>query len=185
MGHKDGTTYAMTAKTVEDEHICDGHVQCTSFSGPIELHLRRNDFSNVRVKLPDGTLVEDAGFQNGLPRRTEEWLYRAAPSRFFGDSAGFGLAAGLSLGLVAGCAAGLRHRLDSPADVTRALDPLASLRTDRATAVTLGVLVTVFAIGATAGLVGVLRRQVGAVYQFRHVRLQERLAVLPSEKPTA
>jgi hypothetical protein len=212
-------------------------VWCTSFSGPIELrlHLALYGYSDPLVQLPDGTFVDGAGFQGELSQSALDWLYRPTPGQLFGQAAIWFLISPLCLGLVAGCAAGNRHRPDSPADVPHALDPLAGLHTDRATAVTLGVLVTFGIVALSIGLRivddpggpvlpvsfgllatvmtawgwllvsrlwlcgtgrlpwrlmaflddahrrGVLR-QVGAAYQFRHVRLQERLALKSADR---
>jgi hypothetical protein len=138
---------------------------------------------------------------------------------------------------VGGLASCLYRLLDSPVDVTRAPSPVASLLTDRATAVTRGLIIMVFGIAGSLALTSLLSspkfdlsqnitteawllvsplavglsawgwllttrlwlcatgrlpwrlmtflqeahrrgvlRQAGAVYQFRHARLQERLA---------
>jgi hypothetical protein len=238
-----GEAYAATTvQGAADEHLCADRGWCTLFSGRIELISGRGPHPDT-VRVPDGTVLYDLGWSSHLPESASVWLIRSSPSELFEDAVAWGFTFGLSLGLVAGCAAGLRRRLNSPADVTRALNPLASLHIDRATAVTLGVTVATF--GATLSIIvtqfgetvtlrllsrdhtassialliwlpialvligmtawgwlvvtrlwlsgmrylpwrlmafldeahrkGVLR-QVGAVYQFRHIRLQEQLA---------
>ncbi|MGW8396093.1 NACHT domain-containing protein [Streptomyces lydicus] len=228
----DGSLYAGTAASAKD--ICTGQTRCTAFYGPVELRLPRGRYDGEQVKLPSGDIVDDYDFENGLPSRTERWLYAGSPGHLFGDAATFGLWAGLAIGLLSGIAAGLHRWLIAPVDITRSLSPLASLRSDRTTAAARSVIVFYFGIIATAFLVALLRlpdstydaliiwglagplalalsawgwlltarlwlcgtgrlpwrlmtfldeahtrgvlRQAGAVYQFRHARLQEQLA---------
>ncbi|MGI5401302.1 NACHT domain-containing protein [Streptomyces sp. CA-135486] len=227
----DGRSYAwFGADEVRD---CDHEPECTAFYGPVELHLSRG---GTRVGLPNGVFADDTGLQNELPPRAEDWLYAVPPRRLFEAALTFGLAFGLSIGVITGVAAGVHRWLATPVDVARASNPLAGLRSDRATAVTRGIVVMAF--GTTLGVfllrslpmsqssmglplvvwlpVGLLAialsawgwllvvrlwlggtgrlpwrlmafldeahrrgvlRQAGAVYQFRHARLQEQLAV--------
>ncbi|MCX4458659.1 hypothetical protein OOK58_42890 [Streptomyces sp. NBC_01728] len=211
-------------------------LQCVAFHGRIEVHVQRGD---IVVRLPSGAYAENWGFAEELPDGVSEWLYKRSPGQLFTGAIRLGLVIGLSIGITTG----LYRLLASPADVVRTPGPLASLRADRATAITRGLLVTVcgFALSylprmlslpvlhgdvvpfatliwlvagpLTIGLSawgwlitsriwlcgtgrlpwrlgtfldeahrkGVLR-QAGAVYQFRHARLQERLAGRDSEQ---
>jgi hypothetical protein len=169
---------------------------------------------------------------------TPEWwmgivhMHEESPSELLGSALVFGLTGGLSLGLVAGFAAGLHRWLGAPVDTSRTSSPLDSLRSDRKTGLIRGFLVLAVAwfsalfaeisvpqgagiavaVCLPIGLItlavsawgrlliarlwlcatgrlpwrlmaflteaherGVLR-QAGAVYQFRHARLQEQLA---------
>lgn len=229
---RDGSQYAVTDSSVGS--VCDKETQCTSFSGPIEMHLRRGKYEYQTVKLPSGKTVLDYDFQNQLPDQVEEWLFQGSPSRLFRSAAGFGLWVGLAIGLIGGIATGVYRWLIVPVDITRALSPLASLYSDRTTAAARSITVTLFGVGGTGLLISVLDmpvsvysamvvwaptgllalmlsawgwllttrlwlcargqlpwrlmafleeahrrgvlRQVGAVYQFRHARLQEQLS---------
>ncbi|MFJ9481459.1 NACHT domain-containing protein [Streptomyces mirabilis] len=228
------------AVTAEDYKLvgCGSGARCTPFVGRIEIHMKRGDYDHMWVRLPDRALIpvsDRDAFNALLSPAPGEWLFTRRPSELFGSAASFGLASGLVLGIVGGLASCLYRLLDSPVDVTRAPSPVASLDTDRATAVTRGVIIMVFGIVVSLLLVpwlpsselsqvimagvwllasplavglsawgwllttrlwlcgtgrlpwrlmtfleeahrrGVLR-QAGAVYQFRHARLQERLA---------
>ncbi|MGW4873749.1 NACHT domain-containing protein [Streptomyces chartreusis] len=61
-----------------------------------------------------------------------------------------GIASGLVLGLIGGCACGVYRWLDTPADPTRAASPSASLRGDRLAVVTRGAAVTIAGSAASA-----------------------------------
>jgi hypothetical protein len=235
----DGSRLAVTASSARDWDCADRR-RCTPFYGPVEIHLHRDTYDNEKVKLPNGTSIDDYDFQNELPARTEQWLYQGRAGRLFSDATGLGLGAGLALGVISGIAAGLHRWLIAPLDVARALSPIDSLRTDRTTAAARSIIVYFFGIIATGSLAALLNspglpgsdnfyyaliiwvlvgplalvlsawgwlltarlwlcgtgrlpwrvmafleeahkrgvlRQVGAVYQFRHVRLQEQLAL--------
>ncbi|MDQ0830810.1 hypothetical protein QF032_002654 [Streptomyces achromogenes] len=229
----DGSRYAVTASSADD--ACTGRTLCTPFYGPIELHLAHGTYDDERVKLPNGDFVGEYDFENELPSENEHWLYAGDPGPLFRDASVSGLWAGLAIGVISGVAAGLHRWLITPVDISRALSPIASLRTDRTTAATRGIIVFYFGIFATGflitlmhwpdstyealviwGLAGPLAlilsawgwllaarlwlcgssrlpwrlmaflneahsrgvlRQVGGVYQFRHARLQEQLAI--------
>ncbi|MFE2433031.1 NACHT domain-containing protein [Streptomyces sp. NPDC059373] len=226
------------AETIEEfgGGCYSGDASCTPFFERIEIHTKRGD-DQVWVRIPAGTLMPGSDFSRLLSPASSKWLFTPPPGELFGSAASFGLATGLVLGIVGGLASCLYRLLDSPVDVTRAPSPVASLLTDRATAVTRGVIIMVFGIVGSLALTpllpssdpsssqgftaaawllasplavglsawgwllttrlwlcatgrlpwrlmtflqeahrrGVLR-QAGAVYQFRHARLQERLA---------
>jgi hypothetical protein len=234
----DGSRYAVTASSADD--VCTGRTLCTPFYGPIEIHLRHGTYDDERVKLPDGDFVGQYDFENELPSQNEHWLYAGDPGPLFRDASVSGLWAGLAIGVISGVAAGLHGWLITPVDISRALGPIASLRTDRTTAAARGILVFYFGVFATGflitlmhwpattyealviwGLAGPLAlilsawgwlltarlwlcgssrlpwrlmafldeahsrgvlRQVGAVYQFRHARLQEQLAITSNHR---
>jgi hypothetical protein len=233
-----GSERAATPESAEGYWGCPNRPPggCEPFYGQIEIHLSSGAHGSLRVKLPSGVFVDDDDFQFTSPPRTLDWLHTPTPGRLFSDTAVTWLATGLVLGLASGVAAGLQKGLVSPTDTARASSPLASLRTDRATALTQGIVVTAFVeiitmalvivtteelpFGAiivmtvflVAGPVGIslsawgwllvarlwlcgtgrlpwrlmaflddahrrgVLRQAGAVYQFRHARLQEQLA---------
>lgn len=249
--HHDGTRFVRTpgpvfgavttwgsksyARFGEDEvHSCM-QPDCTTYYGPVELHLSTGSYTNVRAGMANGVFADDTDLQDELPPRVEDWLFTVPPRRLFEAALTFGLAFGLSIGVITGVAAGVHRWLATPVDIARAAGPLAGLRSDRATAVTRGIVVMGF--GTTLGIfllrsmpmsetsvglpmvvwlpVGMLAialsawgwllvvrlwlcgtgrlpwrlmafldeahrrgvlRQAGAVYQFRHARLQEQIA---------
>ncbi|MFI2077570.1 NACHT domain-containing protein [Streptomyces triculaminicus] len=228
----DGSKYVIKKSSAKD--TCYEGTQCTPFQGPIELHPHHNDYSDTTVRLPSGETVPDYDFHNDLPAQAAEWLFQVTPSRLFRSATEFGIWAGITIGLIGGIATGVYRWLIVPVDITRALSPLASLYSDRTTAVARSVTITLFGVvgntlltlltptrgaefwavivwaptgplalmlSAWGWLVttrlwlcarqqlpwrlmsfleeahkrGVLR-QVGAIYQFRHARLQEQLS---------
>ncbi|MER6958202.1 NACHT domain-containing protein [Streptomyces sp. NPDC000618] len=229
----DGSRYAGTASSAQD--VCTGQTRCVPLHGPVEIHLRHGTYDDEQVKLPNGDFVDEYDIENELPSQTAQWLYAGDPGPLFRDATTSGLWAGLAIGVISGIAAGLHRWLITPVDITRALGPIASLRTDRTTAAARSIIVFYFGIITTAfvvtymhwpdstyyalliwGLAGPLAlilsawgwlltarlwlcgtgrlpwrlmtfldeshsrgvlRQAGAVYQFRHAKLQEQLAI--------
>ncbi|MER5258775.1 NACHT domain-containing protein [Streptomyces sp. NPDC002855] len=213
------------------DHPCADATRRASVTAAMEVTAGTAATSAVRVRLPDGRLVATDGVEDRMDEAEWRWIARQDPGQLMRSAVSFGLAGGLGLGVVAGFAAGLHRWLGAPVDTSRTPSPLASLRTDRDTALIRGFLITLVAwlcnlfvamlpMGAAVatvvvipmGLVtvalsawgrlltarlwccstgrlpwrlmaflaeaherGVLR-QAGAVYQFRHARLQERLA---------
>ncbi|ANP52081.1 hypothetical protein J2Z21_009761 [Streptomyces griseochromogenes] len=130
--------------------------ECTPFHGHIEFHLRlrllrffdprrtQTIHDHLEARLPNGAYTESYGA--GLPDREAEWLTTLPPLALLGRTLGLSLTIGLALGLVSGLTAGLHTWLVSPADTARAVSPLASLRTDRATVITRGITLMTSAI---------------------------------------
>ncbi|MCQ4208636.1 NACHT domain-containing protein [Streptomyces longispororuber] len=227
-------------ETVWDEP-CTAASRCRPYSAVMEVSVRREDEESgdsVMVRLPDGRSMPGYYTDEVLDRRAVRWITREDAPQLFTSALSFGLGSALGLGVVAGFAAGLHRWLGAPVDVTRTPSPLASLHTDRDTAVVRAFLVSfvglftgislsaslpagvsyaaivflpvgfiTLALSAWGGLLtarlwlcpagrlpwrlmafladaherGVLR-QAGAVYQFRHARLQERLAAAPPDR---
>ncbi|MGW3917545.1 hypothetical protein ACWEBX_39670, partial [Streptomyces sp. NPDC005070] len=149
----DGTRYADFARSRDRaaHWRCVADL-CTPFHGYIEFRLRKGSrYFNVR--LPNGTYADDYDLAERLtPARSRDWLLTAAPSTLFGTIMDLPLSIGVTLGLVSGLAFCIHSWLVSPADTARAVSPQASLRTDRTTAITRGVTLTVLSLLITTGL---------------------------------
>ncbi|MBT2546561.1 NACHT domain-containing protein [Streptomyces sp. ISL-44] len=140
------SSWAYTPETAEEVCARRKETRCTTFRGLIELHVQRDrfGFDLVVVKLPDDTHTAGSGLMDRLPPQTFLWLYVPAPGLLFSNAVTFGLVGGLALGLVSGIVAALHRWLFSPVDIVCALSPRASLRTDRTTAIALGLIVFLF-----------------------------------------
>ncbi|MFD6969086.1 NACHT domain-containing protein [Streptomyces sp. NPDC059949] len=132
---------------------CAKGKRCTTFRGLIELHVptRRFDIAPVVIRLPDGTYANWYPWYpvDQLPPPTLQWLTEPGPGLRFSNTVTFGLVSGLAIGLVGGIVAALHRWLFSPVDIVSALSPRASLRTDRTTAITQGLIVSLFGSLAT------------------------------------
>ncbi|WP_158781280.1 NACHT domain-containing protein [Streptomyces sp. NRRL S-237] len=144
----DSLNHSWTLQPELAKEVCPprGKYLCTNFHGFIELHLHEDQ---VFAKLPDGSNVIGTGFENGMLPQTVLWLFGLGPWSLFSNAATFGLVSGLAIGLVSGIVAALHRWLFSPVDIVCALSPRASLRTDRTTAITQGLIVLLFGTLAT------------------------------------
>ncbi|MGW0581590.1 NACHT domain-containing protein [Streptomyces sp. NPDC002920] len=150
--YEDGTRYARAAASLDEATRCSAD-RCTPFHGPIELHVRKPD-EYPEIRLPNGTYADDYDLVDRLPpARSRDWLLTAPPSALFGIMMDLALTVGVALGLVSGLTSAIHTWLVSPADTARAVSPQAGLRTDRTTAITRGVTLTVLSYLITAGLV--------------------------------
>ncbi|WP_329303961.1 hypothetical protein OG410_41835 [Streptomyces sp. NBC_00659] len=126
--------------------------RCVPFHGYVEIRLTKS-YQEPEVKLPNGRYVDDYDLVDALPPpRSRAWLLAMAPSTLFRTMMSFALTVSVALGLVSGLASGIHAWLVSPADTARAVSPQAGLRTDRATAITRGVALTVLGSLITTGL---------------------------------
>ncbi|MBT2453208.1 NACHT domain-containing protein [Streptomyces sp. ISL-43] len=141
-------SWAHTPEVAEKVCARGQEFRCTTYRGRIELHVQRDrfGFDLVVVKLPDDTYAD---FMNGLPLQTAHWLYSPAPRLLFSNAVTLCLVGGLAIGLVSGIVAALHRWLFSPVDIVYALSPRASLRTDRTTAIALGLIMFFFGSLAT------------------------------------
>lgn len=100
----------------------------------------------LQIRLANGTYTSDPDPIHRMPHREAAWLTALSPIVLIGRTLKLSLTTCLALGLVSGLAAGLHACLGSPTGTARAVSPRASLRTDRATVITLGVALMTSAI---------------------------------------
>ncbi|MBY8844616.1 NACHT domain-containing NTPase [Streptomyces sp. SP2-10] len=151
--YDDGSRYAYVTASAEDARgQCQGYAACTPFHGYVEYHIRvrllrfldprgtHTVQDDLDVKLPNGGYAPYVSYFIPLPQHETEWLTTLPPVALTVRSLALSLTTGLVLGLISGLAAGLHTLLGSPADTARAVSPQASLRTDRATVITRGIM---------------------------------------------
>ncbi|MGW7385463.1 NACHT domain-containing protein [Streptomyces sp. NPDC054794] len=163
----DGSHYAFLTHSAKDaRQYCQDYGPCTPFHSRVEFHFhvrllrffdpwgRQTIQDSLEVRLPNSpyatyTYADPIDVFSPLPDREAGWLTTLPPMALFGHTLGLSLTIGLTLGLVSGLAAGLHAWLVFPADTARAVSPLASLRTDRATVITRGITLLTSAILVT------------------------------------
>ncbi|MCF3136973.1 NACHT domain-containing protein [Streptomyces olivochromogenes] len=195
-GVADEYRHAFLTESADDaRQYCLDYGPCTPFHSRVEFHFhvrlmrffdpwgRQTIQDSLEVRLPNSTYAtytyaDPIDVFSPLPDGEATWLTTLPPMAIFGHTLGLSLTIGITLGLVSGLAAGLHAWLVSPADTARAVSPLASLRTDRATVITRGITLLTSAI-LVALLLTLPTMWLPATWEHLSVTIQTWLLVSP------